>query len=107
MCVEYCALNHATVKYAYPMPLIDELLNELQGYQVVSKLYSLYVPSLEPPYPVRGDARDAGFIRKHHAQCLMQAHSRLQQDAERRRVAAMPTLHRYQSSQSETMFVFL
>ena len=59
-----------------------------------SSLYSLYVPSLEPPYPIRGDARDVGLIRRHHAQCLMQAHSRLQQDAERRRVAAMPALHR-------------
>jgi hypothetical protein len=38
MCVDYRALNHATVKYAYPMPQIDELLNKLQGYQVVSKL---------------------------------------------------------------------
>ena len=38
MCVDYRALNLATVKYAYPMPLMDELLDKLQGYQVVSKL---------------------------------------------------------------------
>jgi hypothetical protein len=38
MCVDYRALNHATIKYAYPMPLIDELLAKLQGYKVLSKL---------------------------------------------------------------------
>jgi hypothetical protein len=29
---------YATAKYAYPMPVIDELLEKLQGYKVVSKL---------------------------------------------------------------------
>jgi hypothetical protein len=38
VCVDYRALNHATAKYAYPMPLIDELLEKLQSCQVVSKL---------------------------------------------------------------------
>jgi hypothetical protein len=38
MCIDYRALKHATVKYAYSMPLIDELLSKLQGYKVVSKL---------------------------------------------------------------------
>jgi hypothetical protein len=38
MCIDYRALNHDTVKYAYPIPLIDELLSKLQGHQVVSKL---------------------------------------------------------------------
>jgi hypothetical protein len=38
MCNDYRALNHATAKYAYPMPVIDELLEKLQGYKVVSKL---------------------------------------------------------------------
>jgi hypothetical protein len=38
MCLDYRALNHATVKYAYPMSVIDELPDKLQGYKVVSKL---------------------------------------------------------------------
>jgi hypothetical protein len=36
--IDYRALNHATGKFAYPMPLIDELISERQTYQVVSKL---------------------------------------------------------------------
>jgi hypothetical protein len=38
MCTDYRALNHATVRVSFRMPLIDELVINIQGYQVVSKL---------------------------------------------------------------------
>jgi hypothetical protein len=38
MCIDYRALNHHTVKHVYPMPRIEELLQKLRAYTVVSKL---------------------------------------------------------------------
>lgn len=38
MCIDYRALNHQTIKARYPMPRIEELLDRLLGYSVVSKL---------------------------------------------------------------------
>lgn len=38
MCIDYRALNKATVKNRYPLPRIDELMDRLQGAQVFSKI---------------------------------------------------------------------
>ena len=39
MCVDYRALNKLTVKVKYPLPRIDDLLNQLQGSKVFFSLH--------------------------------------------------------------------
>ncbi|XP_015168118.1 RNA-directed DNA polymerase homolog [Solanum tuberosum] len=39
MCINYRKLNTVTVKNRYPLPLIDDLFDQLQGVVVFSKIY--------------------------------------------------------------------
>ena len=38
MCTDYSAINNITVKYRHPMPRLDDLLNELDGANIFSKI---------------------------------------------------------------------
>jgi hypothetical protein len=39
MCPNFCALNKPTIKDEFPIPIVDDLLDELQGACVFTKLY--------------------------------------------------------------------
>ena len=38
LCLDYRQLNRVTIRNQYPLPRIDELINQLQGSQVYSKI---------------------------------------------------------------------
>ena len=38
MCIDYGALNKKTINNRYPIPMIDELMDELQGEKYFSKI---------------------------------------------------------------------
>ena len=38
MCIDYRALNKKTLKNSYPIPRIDELIDELRGVQFFSNI---------------------------------------------------------------------
>ncbi|GJX47062.1 hypothetical protein Tco_0272252, partial [Tanacetum coccineum] len=39
MCIDYRELNKLTIKNRYPLPMIDDLFDQLQGLSVYSKIY--------------------------------------------------------------------
>ena len=38
MCIDYCQLNKITIKNKYPLPLIDDLFNQIQGASYFCKI---------------------------------------------------------------------
>jgi hypothetical protein len=38
LCMDYCAMNEVTVKIKYPLPMIDDIFDQLYGACLFSKI---------------------------------------------------------------------
>ena len=47
MVVDFRGLNEVTIKNKYPLPMINDLFDQLQGVKVFSKINAIRIPLVE------------------------------------------------------------